>query len=147
MYCTGGIRCEKASSYLINEGFTDINQLNGGIIKYANDVKQNNVKSKFIGKNFVFDFRMGEKITDDIISNCHQCEKKCDEHTNCENQCCHILFIQCKKCAENFSGCCSTECAEFIKLPIETQKTLFKDGTVKFNAQKSKSIKPKLQNL
>ena len=50
LYCTGGIRCEKASSYLIHNGFKDVNQLNGGIIKYANDIKKNNVKSKFIGK-------------------------------------------------------------------------------------------------
>ena len=79
-------------------------------------------KSKFIGKNFVFDFRMGEKITDDIISNCHQCEKKCDEHTNCENQCCHILFIQCKKCNKKYNGCCSTQCSNFIQLPKDEQK-------------------------
>jgi len=147
MYCTGGIRCEKASSYLIKKGFTDVNQLSGGIVKYANDVKQNNVKSKFIGKNFVFDFRMGEKITNDVISYCHQCEKKCDEHTNCENQCCHILFIQCKKCNKKYNGCCSTQCADFIQLPKDEQKQLFKSGTIKFNAQLADSIKPKLKDL
>ena len=93
MYCTGGIRCEKASSYLIHHGFKDINQLNGGIIKYANDIKKNNVKSKFIGKNFVFDNRLGERVTDDVLSFCHICNKKCDIHTNCKNQACHILII------------------------------------------------------
>ena len=90
---------------------------------------------------------MGEKITDDIISNCHQCEKKCDEHTNCENQCCHILFIQCKKCNKKYNGCCSTQCSNFIQLPKDEQKRLFKIGKIKFNAQISDSIKPKLKNL
>ena len=144
MYCTGGIRCEKASSYLIKNGFKDVNQLEGGIIQYANDIKKNKEKSKFIGKNFVFDHRMGERITDDIISNCHQCNTPADDHTNCLNQCCHILFIQCEKCKKEYNNCCSIECTEFIKLPIDEQKKLFKNGKVIFTAQKSDSIKPKL---
>ena len=147
MYCTGGIRCEKASSYLIKEGFQDVNQLNGGIIKYANDIKKNNAKSKFIGKNFVFDLRIGEKITDDVISNCHQCDNNCDTHHNCKNQSCHILFIQCKKCNQKYKGCCSKQCADFIKLTIEKQKELFKSGKIKFTAQISHDIKPKLKEL
>ena len=117
MYCTGGIRCEKASSYLLKNGFKDVNQLDGGIIKYAHDIKKNNGKSKFIGKNFVFDHRLGERITNDIISTCHQCTTKTDEHTNCINQSCHILFIQCDTCLKKYSGCCSLKCAEFIKKP------------------------------
>jgi len=147
MYCTGGIRCEKASSYLIKQGFTNVNQLKGGIIKYANDIKKNNVPSKFIGKNFVFDHRMGEKITSDTISVCHQCDNSCDEHTNCNNQSCHILFIQCQPCNHKFKGCCSKECADFIQLSKEQQKKLFKTGKMKFTAQKSKEIKPKLKKL
>ena len=147
MYCTGGIRCEKASSFLIKQGFTNVNQLKGGIIKYANDIKKNNASSKFIGKNFVFDHRMGEKITSDTISLCHQCDNSCDEHTNCENQSCHILFIQCKSCKSKFEGCCSKECADFIQLSKEKQRILFKAGKIKFNAQKSKEIKPKLKKL
>ena len=147
LYCTGGIRCEKASSYLIHHGFTDINQLDGGIIKYTHDVKKNKKKSKFIGKNFVFDIRLGEKITDDIISSCHQCNKPADKHTNCKNQACHILFIQCKICSEKYNYCCSKECFEFIKLPKEEQKILFKSGNIKFTAQKSTKIKPKLYQL
>ena len=90
MYCTGGIRCEKASSYLIKQGFNDVNQLKGGIVQYANDIKNKNIKSKFIGKNFVFDQRLGERITEDIISHCHICSNLCDNHTNCANQDCHI---------------------------------------------------------
>ena len=147
MYCTGGIRCEKASSYLIHHGFKDVNQLNGGIIQYANDIKVNNEKSKFIGKNFVFDHRLGERITDDIIGECHQCNVQSDMHVNCINQACHILFIQCGKCSKKYDGCCSVECADFIKLPKEKQKSMFKRGDVKFTAQKSKSIKPKLYKI
>ena len=144
MYCTGGIRCEKASSYLLKQGFKDINQLNGGIIQYASDIKKNKVKSKFIGKNFVFDHRMGESITDDIISKCHQCQSPSDTHRNCENQSCHILFIQCEKCNEKFNGCCTDNCKDFIKLSKEKQKKLFKTGKYKFTAQLSSNIKPKL---
>ena len=144
LYCTGGIRCEKASSYLIHHGFKDINQLNGGIIQYTHDVKKNNVKSKFIGKNFVFDHRLGERVTEDIISNCHQCDEASDNHTNCINQACHILFIQCKKCCKKYNNCCSKKCNDFIKLPKEEQKKIFKEGRIKFTAQKSSRIKPKL---
>ena len=147
MYCTGGIRCEKASSYLMHHGFKDVNQLDGGIIQYANDIKTNNEESKFIGKNFVFDHRLGERITDDIIGECHQCNAQSDMHTNCINQACHILFIQCEKCSKKYDGCCSIECANFIKLSKEEQKTIFKSGKAKFTAQKSKSIKPKLYKV
>ncbi len=147
LYCTGGIRCEKASAYLIHHGFKDVNQLKGGIIQYANDINKNNETSKFIGKNFVFDHRLGEKITNDIISNCHQCENPADTHTNCLNQACHILFIQCKQCEKIYNGCCSNECSDFIKLPKEEQKELFKKGKIKFTAQKSDKIKPKLNEM
>ena len=147
LYCTGGIRCEKASAYLIHHGFKDVNQLKGGVIQYANDVKKNNEISKFIGKNFVFDHRLGEKITEDIISNCHQCNAKSDEHKNCKNQACHILFIQCNKCSKKYNECCSINCANFIKLSGEEQKRLFKSGKIKFTAQKSNRIKPKLYEL
>src|SRR5689334_2177416 len=85
LYCTGGIRCEKASAYLKHVGFTDVNQLSGGIIQYAHEVREQNLEPKFIGKNFVFDDRLGERITDDIISHCHRCGKKSDTHRNCGN--------------------------------------------------------------
>ena len=147
MYCTGGIRCEKASSYLIKNGFKDVNQLKGGIIQYANDIKKNKEQSKFIGKNFVFDNRMGERVTEDIISNCHLCNSRSDHHINCKNEHCHILLIQCDKCLKQYNGCCSNQCKEFVKLPKEEQKIIFKTGEIKFNAQKSSKIKPKLSQL
>ena len=109
LYCTGGIRCEKASSYLLHNGFKDVNQLQGGIIQYAHDIKEQGIDSRFKGKNFVFDDRLGERVTDDVISSCHVCDTSCDNHTDCKNDACHILFIQCEKCSELLNGCCSKE--------------------------------------
>ena len=130
LYCTGGIRCEKASSYLITEGIKDVKQLKGGIIQYAHDIKSKNIKSKFIGKNFVFDARLGERITDDIISNCHLCNEPSDSHRDCKNDACHILFIQCEKCDTNLDGCCSVKCKEIASLPLEKQKIIRKNQVI-----------------
>lgn len=124
MYCTGGIRCEKASAYFKHNGFQNVFQLNGGIIKYAQDAKEKGLENKFIGKNFVFDERMAEEITPDVISNCHQCGTPANTHINCANDACHLLFIQCESCAAKYDKCCSDECKEHIKLPIEEQKAL-----------------------
>jgi UPF0176 protein len=126
MYCTGGIRCEKASAWMKHIGFKNIFQLNGGIIKYAQEVKEQGIENKFIGKNFVFDERLGERITNDIIAVCHQCGQPCDDHTNCKNDGCHLLFIQCKECSEKYNGCCTAECREIISLPVEHQKEIRK---------------------
>ena len=126
MYCTGGIRCEKASAYLRHHGFQDVNQLHGGIIAYAQEIKAKGLESKFKGKNFVFDDRLGERITEDIISNCHQCGAPCDQHTNCGNVDCNLLFIQCEACTARFSNCCSEECHEILRLPEEQQKEMRK---------------------
>lgn len=124
MYCTGGIRCEKASAYYKHKGFKNVYQLEGGIIEYARQVKEQGLENKFYGKNFVFDHRRGERISDEIISCCHQCGEPCDTHTNCANEACHLLFIQCDSCAEKMEGCCSDECIEVIHLPYEEQKKL-----------------------
>lgn len=124
LYCTGGIRCEKASSFLIHNGFTDVSQLYGGIIEYAQQIKYLGLPSKFIGKNFVFDERLGETIDGQVISHCHQCGKPADTHVNCANNDCHLLFIQCGECAETYDKCCSEECAAIIKLPLEARREL-----------------------
>ena len=121
LYCTGGIRCEKASSFLINEGIKNVKQLQGGIIQYAHDVKKEGLESKFIGKNFVFDARLGERVTEDIISTCHLCGNRSDNHKDCKNDACNILFIQCSKCDENLNGCCSIDCKKIASLPIDEQ--------------------------
>ena len=140
MYCTGGIRCEKASAYFKHKGFENVYQLEGGIIEYTRQVKAEGLQSKFIGKNFVFDHRLGERITDDIVSNCHQCGKPCDNHTNCANEACHLLFLQCDDCAATMEGCCSAECVTVIHMPEEEQKALrrgLKNGNMIFKKGKS----------
>lgn len=126
MYCTGGIRCEKASAYYKHKGFKQVYQLEGGIIDYARQVEQKGLNNKFLGKNFVFDHRRGERISDDVISHCHQCGKPCDTHVNCANEACHLLFIQCKDCANAMNDCCSDDCKEIHALPYEEQKRLRK---------------------
>ncbi|HWS01501.1 MAG TPA: rhodanese-related sulfurtransferase [Prolixibacteraceae bacterium] len=112
LYCTGGIRCEKASAYLKHNGFKDVNQLHGGILEYARNIRQLNLESHFTGKNFVFDERMGESVDGQVIANCHQCGKPCDVHSNCANDLCHLLFIQCEECAGKYEKCCSSECRD-----------------------------------
>lgn len=124
MYCTGGIRCEKASAYMLHKGFKNVFHLEGGIINYVNQAKEKKLTNKFHGKNFVFDQRLGERVTNEIISQCHQCGKPADTHVNCVNDACHLLFIQCDECKEKMEGTCSQECFDFIHLPAEEQKKL-----------------------
>jgi UPF0176 protein len=126
MYCTGGIRCEKASAWMKHRGFNHVFQLNGGIIEYARQANELGLENKFIGKNFVFDERLGERISTKIISACHQCGTPSDDHTNCKNDGCHLLFIQCMACAEKYGGCCSEECKDILALPVEKQKEIRK---------------------
>lgn len=149
MYCTGGIRCEKASAYLKHQGFKQVFHLEGGIIKYVHDVKEKGLKNKFKGKNFVFDSRLAEKISDDVLSNCHQCGNPSDTHTNCENRACHLLFIQCEACQEKYEGCCSEECKDIHNLPEEVQKELRRGQPSKsmpFN-NSQKRIRPRLREI
>ena len=122
LYCTGGIRCEKASAYYRHRGFEKVYMVEGGIIEYARQCADKGLPNKFIGKNFVFDERMGESISGDVIAQCHQCGAPCDVHVNCANDACHLLFIQCSECAEKYSGCCSEQCSEFIALSAEEQE-------------------------
>ena len=110
LYCTGGIRCEKASAFLKHEGFTDVNQLYGGIIHYAHDITQKQMQSRFLGKNFVFDGRMAEAVTPHILGKCFTCGIPCDRYDNCVNNLCHALFIQCDACKEAYRGACSPAC-------------------------------------
>jgi len=146
MYCTGGIRCEKASAYMMHHGFKNVFHLEGGIINYANQIKEEGLESQFKGKNFVFDDRLGEKITEDIIAKCHQCGAPCDTHTNCKNDGCHLLFIQCTSCAETYAGCCTQACTDIVHLPEEKQIELRKGidkGQQIFNKSKQR-LRPRL---
>lgn len=130
MYCTGGIRCEKASAYFKHLGAKKVYQLEGGIIEYVRQVKEEGIENKFIGKNFVFDDRMAERVSDDVIANCHQCGEPCDTHVNCANVHCNLLFIQCDSCKAKMQNCCTEECISIIQLPEEKQKELRKGKTV-----------------
>lgn len=144
MYCTGGIRCEKASAFMKHKGFTNVFHLEGGIIHYTRQAREKGLPNKFIGKNFVFDDRLGERISADVIAQCHQCGKPCDTHVNCVNEACHLLFIQCEECKVKYEGCCSTECQEFIHLPEEVQKEKRKGidkGRNVFNKSRSQKRK------
>ncbi|PJZ31066.1 rhodanese-related sulfurtransferase [Leptospira kmetyi] len=147
MYCTGGIRCEKASAWLKHHGYKDVNQLHGGIIAYAHEVADKGLESKFKGKNFVFDGRLQEAIGNEIISTCHQCGEKSDRHVNCANPGCHILFIQCESCSEKFEGCCTEECRTVLHLSKEEQREIRK-GKLNENRFFTKSrIRPKVSEL
>ena len=147
MYCTGGIRCEKASAYMLHNGFKNVFHLEGGIINYANRVKVEKLTNKFRGKNFVFDDRMGEKVGGEIISHCHQCDALSDEHTNCANDGCHLLFIQCADCAKKYDGCCSEECETIFNMPEGEQKEIRKgkmNGMMVFNKSRHR-LRPRLK--
>jgi UPF0176 protein len=124
LYCTGGIRCEKTSAYLKHHGFSDVNQLHGGIIDYARQIKEEALENKFHGINFVFDERLSEEISQEVISECHQCGEKSARHTNCANKACNLLFIQCEKCEEANNGCCTPQCIDVINLPEEEQEQI-----------------------
>jgi UPF0176 protein len=134
MYCTGGIRCEKASAYMLHQGYHNVYMVDGGIIQYARQCEEASLENKFIGKNFVFDERLGERISPEIVAHCHQCGAPCDTHKNCANDACHILFIQCQGCAAAYHHCCSAECAEFHQLPVEEQQA--QRGARQFNGSK-----------
>jgi UPF0176 protein len=149
MYCTGGIRCEKASAYMLHRGFKNVFHLEGGVINYANQIREKGLPSKFHGKNFVFDNRLGERITDEIIATCHQCGKPADIHVNCANEGCHLLFIQCDECRAKYEGCCSKECQDFIHLPVEVQKEKRKGidkGRNIFNKSRAR-LRPRLSEI
>ena len=148
MYCTGGIRCEKASAYMLHNGFKNVFHLEGGIINYANKVKEEKLPNKFKGKNFVFDDRLGEKVGSEIISHCHQCGKPSDTHTNCKNDGCHLLFIQCEECAKKYDGCCCEECHSIYNMPEGEQKELRKgkmNWMMVFNKSRHR-LRPKLKD-
>ncbi|MBS0648699.1 MAG: rhodanese-related sulfurtransferase [Verrucomicrobia bacterium] len=110
MYCTGGIRCEVYSALLKEEGFNEVYQLQGGIIKYGLQAGSKHWK----GKLFVFDDRLAVPISEkepaETISSCIHCKEKSDLYFNCANMDCNELFISCQACAEKTKGCCCPDC-------------------------------------
>lgn len=108
-YCTGGIKCEKASAYLLDQGFKDVYQLHGGIIRYGLEEGGEN----FDGKCYVFDNRVAvqvNKVNPEVISNCYVCGDGCDRMVNCANADCNLHVPICEKCSEELDGACSAEC-------------------------------------
>ncbi|MCY7420759.1 MAG: rhodanese-related sulfurtransferase [Chitinophagaceae bacterium] len=149
MYCTGGIRCEKASAFMLHNGFKNVFHLEGGIINYAQQVKKEGLPSAFKGKNFVFDDRLGERITEEVIAKCHQCGRPADTHTNCKNDACHLLFIQCEACAIKYDGCCTPECQQVYHLPLDEQQKLREgkqNGIMIFN-KSQKRLRPTIEEM
>ncbi len=125
LYCTGGIRCEKASAWLKHNGFKNVKHLKGGIIDYKHQVAEEGLHNAFRGKNFVFDERLGERIGDEVIATCHLCSTtKADTHHHCKNQACHILFIGCDTCIAKQRGYCSRMCQLRDALPQPLKKLL-----------------------
>lgn len=107
MYCTGGIRCERASTYLQNKKVAkQVFQISGGICRYVEKYPD----GYFRGKNYVFDERVAVKANDDVLSNCDLCDSSCDIYANCMNAECNKHFIACSTCRKNLDTCCSTKC-------------------------------------
>ena len=138
LYCTGGIRCEKASAYLKHQGFANVSQLHGGIIDYARQLKAEGLKSKYLGQNFVFDERLAERITDDVVSTCMQCGTASDRIGNCHEVTCNMLLVQCEACADKYAACCSPSCREIHVLPDEVQRAWRKGRSTR--STKTKAI-------
>ncbi len=125
LYCTGGIRCEKASAWMKHNGFKNVRHIKGGVIDYAHQVKEKGLPNKFLGKNFVFDERLGERVGGEIISTCHLCDKnKTDEHRHCKNMNCHVLHLSCDDCLEKYRGYCSNFCRLCNSLPAKVNRFL-----------------------
>ena len=110
VYCTGGIRCEKASAYLNEKGFKNVSQIKGGILKYGEEFPD----TYWEGKCFVFDDRLAiqiNKFNTEPLEECTWCKKKCDDYLNCHNLDCDKLFICCGECKEKHNKSCSEECS------------------------------------
>ena len=140
-YCTGGIKCEKASALLLHEGFPEVYQLHGGIIKYGKEAGGKD----FEGKCYVFDNRVAvdvNSVNPVVISKCYNCEKTTAKMINCANPECNEHFTQCDDCGWQLDGCCSNECKDhprkrpydgtgyYVKIP--QQVNLNKKGRAEF---------------
>lgn len=108
-YCTGGIKCEKASGYLLQNGFKNVYQVDGGVVKYAKETGGKN----FEGKLYVFDNRVVvdvNTISPSIVSTCKICGTKSAHMVNCANAECNEHFVLCENCGWKMEGCCSEAC-------------------------------------
>ncbi len=134
-YCTGGIRCEKASAYMKQIGFENVFQLKDGIITFCKEYPD----SFWEGKCFVFDKRLLADYNnfDNDISNCGVCGGACDLYRNCRNTDCDKLSVMCVSCEKEMSGCCSHICLEsFRKACLEkSRKNQGRKTRTNFQAQ------------
>lgn len=118
MYCTGGIRCEKASAYMIQEGFTNVGQLHGGIINFC----QQFPNTAWEGTCFVFDKRLTSRINQSSSNTfCEHCKTPCELYDNCKNKSCNQLIFICPDCEKEFHSCCSKECMKILLNPIQNK--------------------------
>ncbi|TDQ75469.1 oxygen-dependent tRNA uridine(34) hydroxylase TrhO [Sphingobacterium yanglingense] len=149
-YCTGGIKCEKASALLLKEGFEDVYQLHGGIIKYGKEAGGKD----FEGKCYVFDNRVTVEVNSTnpvVISTCKNCGTTTPKMINCANPTCNEHFTQCDSCGEKLEGCCSEACMEspnkreydgtgyYVKIPQPV-------NIEKISKRKHKNFVPKSQS-
>jgi predicted sulfurtransferase len=112
MYCTGGVRCERASAYLIAKGVSKgVKQLDGGIHRYAEQFPD----GFFRGKNYVFDGRITVPVTNDVLGTCDVCGAVCDDYTNCLNAKCNKHFIGCPECIDRLQNMCSDTCDQLVR--------------------------------
>jgi len=119
MYCTGGIRCERASAYLETKKVAKkIYQLEGGIHRYVEKFPQ----GFFRGKNYVFDSRITVKVNDDVLSSCLNCTTPSDEYFNCLNALCNKHFTSCPSCLNAYNGTCSQRCQTLLAQKATTQR-------------------------
>jgi len=116
MYCTGGVRCEKASAFVKERGIKDVSQLNQGIIHFG----QVHPQSVWDGKCFVFDKRMTSPINTEgqAVSKCYTCGLSSDNLRNCKNLACNLFYVSCTDCEKKYDKCCSVECQQKIKIPV-----------------------------
>ncbi len=108
-YCTGGIKCEKASAYLLEQGFENVYQLHGGIIKYGLEAGGEN----FDGQCYVFDGRVATEVNSvnpTVVSKCYRCETLTAKMVNCANPYCNNHITMCDDCGNKYDGCCSDPC-------------------------------------
>ena len=109
-YCTGGVKCEKASAYLLEQGFENVYQLHGGIIKYGIE----SGGEDFDGQCYVFDTRIAvdvNRVNPTVISRCQGCEQPSNRLVNCANPHCNAHLPLCAACGEQWQGACSEACA------------------------------------
>lgn len=129
MYCTGGIRCERATSYLKSKHVAkEVYQIKGGIQRYTEKYPD----GFFRGKNYVFDGRVADKINDDILTTCDICNIAYDEYTNCVNTKCNKHYIACDPCIKTLKNCCSTTCYDLVdkkEVTIRTKPLKVQIGT------------------